>query len=232
MKDLNMYYPRLYSLFAQIPKPEIDKLVIRQFEAGEDLAFKGHLFQHVFIVLDGICDVINQLDNGTEIITLKLTFGDLIGVSESVLNNMKYIASVKACTPVIVAELENTIFKRWLISFPCFVDFVLKNLVTRLHYTADFSANCQTSAPKVNLAKYFIDRYNVELTTSPSGYHGSVRIQETHEMIGTFLGMSPRTVERHIRTLKEEGLISTAKGKVYISPSQYQELLNLVTSNL
>lgn len=112
------------------------------------------------------------------------------------------------------------------------MDIVLKNLVTRLHYTADFSANCQTSAPKINLAKYFIDRYNVELTTSPSEHHGSIRIQETHEMIGTFLGMSPRTVERHIHTLKEEGLISTAKGKVYISPSQYQELLNLVTSNL
>lgn len=231
MKDLNMYYPKLYSLFAQIPKPEIDKLIIRQFEAGEALAFKGHLFQHVFIVLNGICDVINQLDNGTEIITLKLTFGDVIGVSESVLNNMKNIASVKACTPVIVAELENAMFKRWLMSFPCFVDFVLKNLVTRLHYTADFSANCQTSAPKINLAKYFIDRYNVEFTSSPK-YYGSVKIQETHEMISTFLGMSPRTVERHIRTLKEDGLISTAKGKVYISPSQYQELLNLVTSNL
>lgn len=232
MKDLNMYYPRLYSLFARIPKPEIDKLVIRQFETGEALAFKERLFQHVFIVLDGICDVINQLDNGTETITLKLTFGDLIGVSESVFNDMKYIASVKACTPVIVAELENTEFKRWLVSFPCFVDFVLKNMVTRLHYTADFSANCQTSAPKVNLAKYFIDRYNVELTTSPPDCHGSVRIQETHEMIGTFLGMSLRTVERHIRTLKEDRLLSTEKGKVSISPSQYQELLNFVTSNL
>lgn len=189
MDNLNMYYPRLYSMFAQIPQSEIDKLVIRQFGSGEALAFKGRIFQHIFIVLDGICNVINQLDNGGEIITLKLTFGDVIGVSESVLHNMKYIASVKACTPVIAAELEDSLFKRWLGLFPCFVDFILKNLVTRLHYTADFSANCQTSIPKVNLAKYLIDRYNVELT-SPLQYQSSVRIQETHEMIGTFLGIS------------------------------------------
>ena len=58
-------------------------------------------------------------------------------------------------------------YKHWLKSFPCFVNFVLKNLVSRLHYTADFSDNCQTSAPKINLAEYFIDRYNVEFTTSP-----------------------------------------------------------------
>lgn len=232
MNDLNMYYPRLRSLFPQIPDQELDKLVIRQFEEGEALAFKDHLFQNIYIVLDGICNVINLLDNGTEIITLRLTFGDVIGVSESVFNNMKYIASVKACTPVVVAEMENGRFRQWLASWPSFVDFILKNLVTRLHYTADLSANCQTSASKINLAKYFIDRYNVESTTSSPTYHGSVRIQETHEMIGTFLGMSTRTVERHIRALREDGFISLTRGKVYISPSQYQELLNLVTSNL
>lgn len=232
MKDLNTYYPQMYNWFSEIPKAEVDNLVIREFEAGEYLAFKRHLFQNVFIVLDGICNVINQLDNGSEIITLKLTSGDVIGVSESVLNSMKYIASVKACTSVIVTELDNHTFQHWLSTYPCFVTFVLKNLVNRLHYTADFSANCQTSAPKINLAKYFIDRYNVELTSLSPKHHGSIKIRETHEMIGNFLGISPRTVERHIRALKADGFVSIEKGKVYISPSQYQNLLNLVTSNL
>lgn len=232
MKDLSMYYPQIYHWFIDIPKEEADKLVIRKFEAGEVLALKGHLFQNIFIVLDGVCNVINQLDNGTEILTLKLTLGDVIGVSESVLNNIRYIASVKACTPVIVAELSQPMFRRWLNAYPCFVNFVLKNLVTRLHYTADFSANCQTSASKINLAKYLIDRYNVELNFLPSSSHSSVKIQETHEMIGTFLGISSRTVERHIHTLKVDSLISTSRGKIYISPTQYQELLNLVASNL
>lgn len=148
------------------------------------------------------------------------------------MNNTRYIASVKACTPVVVAELNQPLFHRWLSSYPCFVNFVLKNLVTRLHYTADFSANCQTSASKINLAKYLIDRYNVGLNSLLPNSKSSVRIQETHEMIGTFLGISSRTVERHLHTLKEDGLISTFKAKIYISPAQYQELLNLVTSNL
>lgn len=232
MQNFNTYYSQIQHWFADIPNIEIDKLVIREFEAGEVLALKGQLFQNIYIVLDGICNVINQLDNGTEILTLKLTLGDVIGVSESVLNNTRYIASVKACTPVVVAELSHPLFHRWLSSYPCFVNFVLKNLVTRLHYTADFSANCQTSASKINLAKYLIDRYNVGLNSLMPNSKSSVRIQETHEMIGTFLGISPRTVERHLHALKEDGLISTSKGKIYISPAQYQELLNLVTSNL
>lgn len=232
MGDWDTYYPQLYHWFAAIPKAEIDKLVIRKFEADEALAFKGSFFKNIFIILDGICNVINQLDNGTEILTLKLTSGDIVGVSESVLNNMRYIASVKACTPVIVAELTNSTFQSWLHDYPCFVNFTLKNLVTRLHYTADFSANCQTSTSKVNLAKYLIDRYNIELNSSLPGQDCFARIQETHEMIGTFLGISPRTVERHIRALKEENFIGTSKGKIYISPSQYQRLLNLVASNL
>ena len=232
MKALSAYYPQIYHWFADIPKAEADKLIIRKFEAGEVLALKGQLFQNIFIVLDGICNVINQLDNGTEILTLKLTLGDVIGVSESVLNNMRYIASVKSCTPVVVAELSQPLFRRWLDAYPCFVNFVLKNLVTRLHYTADFSANCQTSASKINLAKYLIDRYHVELASMPSDVRSSVRIQETHEMIGTFLGISSRTVERHLRSLKSDGLINTSRGKIDISPAQYQELLNLVASNL
>lgn len=232
MENMNAYYPKLYSWLAGIPVSEIDKLVIRQFEVGEMLVYKNHLFDYVSIVLDGICNVINQLDNGTEIITLRLSCGNLIGVSESVLGSMRNIASIKACTKLITAELDTKTFWRWLESYPCFARFVLKDLVTRLHYTADFSANCQSSASKINLAKYFMDRYNFEAASTSPDSKASVRIQETHEMISNFLGINTRTVERHIHDLKKDGLISTTKGKVSISPSQYQELLHYVTSNL
>ncbi len=232
MDNLNNYYPRLSGWFTEIPYQEISKLLIRQFEAGEKLVQKDHLFQNLYIVLDGICNVINQLDNGTEIITLKLTSGDFIGVSESVFGSMKNIASVKACSKLIAAEMDNTMFKDWLRRYPSFTDFVMKNIVTRLHYTADFAANCQTSVSKINFAKYLLDRFTVERTSYPENYNGSVKIQETHEMISAFLGISPRTVERQILALRKDGLIGTSHGKVIISPSQYQELLHLVTSNL
>lgn len=232
LENTNIYYPKLYSWLAGIPVSEIDKLVIRQFEAGEMIIYKNHLFKYVSIVLDGICNVINQLDNGTEVITLRLSRGNLIGVSESVLGSMRNIASIKACTRIVTAELDLQTFWHWLDSYPCFARFVLKDLVTRLHYTADFSANCQSSASKINLAKYFMDRYNSEASSAPPDSKISVKIQKTHEIISNFLGVNTRTVERHIHALKKDGLISTSKGKVYISSSQYQELLHYVTSNL
>lgn len=232
MENLDRYYPRLRGWLADIPASEIHSLVLRQFEVNEVLVHKDQLFQQIFIVLDGICNVINQLDNGTEIITLRLSSGDLIGVSESVLGGMRYIASVKSCTTLVAAEMEAATFRRWLESYPCFVDFVLKNLVTRLHYTADLSANCQSSASKINLAKYFMDRCSFELSSVTQGSGREIIIQETHEMIGNFLGINTRTVERHIRALKQQGLINTVRGKVSISPAQYQELLHYVTSNL
>lgn len=94
---------------------------------------KNRLFEHIYIVLEGICNVINQLDNGMEIITLRLSCKDLIGVSESTLNSMRYIASVKSSSLLVAAELDNYTFKIWLDRYPCFVNYVLKNLVTRLH---------------------------------------------------------------------------------------------------
>lgn len=145
---------------------------------------------------------------------------------------MRYIASVKACTPVVVAELDNPMFYRWLSSYPCFVHFVLRNMVTRLHYTADLSANCRTGTSQVNMAKYLIDRYNVESGSYVPHRSAVVKIHETHEIIGNYLGISPRTVERIIHTLKEEGFISTSRGKICISPAQYQALLDLIASNL
>lgn len=232
MGHFDSFYPRLSRWFSDIPEQEIRKLLIRQFEVGELLVTKDHVFMHLYIILDGICNVINRLDNGTEIITLKLTAGDFIGVSESTLGSLRNIASVKACTKLITVEMDNPVFRDWLRRYPSFTDFVMKNMVTRLHYTADFVANCQTSASKINLSKYLLDRFNVERSFYPAAYTGSVIIRETHEMISTFLGVSPRTVERQIRSLKSEGLISTSKGKISISSSQYQELLHLVTSNL
>lgn len=232
MDSFEKYYPKISSWFADIPESELNKLLIRQFEAGEIFVVKDCFFQNIFIILEGICNVINQLDNGTEVITLKLTSGDLVGVSESVFGSLRNIASVKTCGKLIVAEMENCMFQNWMKQFPSFTDFVMKNLVTRLHYTANLAANCRTSASKINLAKYLLDRSNVECTSHPTDYKDTIIIRETHEMISTFLGVSPRTVERHILSLRSEGLISTSRGKISISPSQYRELLQLVTSNL
>lgn len=232
LEDFNKYYFMLSNWFPDIPESTISQLVIRQFEANETFIYKNQMFHHVLIVLDGICNVINQTDNGTEVLTLKLTQGDLIGVSEQVLHSLRYIASIKSSTQLTVAELGTQEFDDWLSNSPCFVNFVLKNLVTRLHYTADFSANCQSSTSKVNLAKYFMERYNFESTSAGSHGNKTIIIRETHEMISNFLGINTRTVERHIHTLKQEGLISTAKGKVSVSPAQYQKLLYYVTSNL
>ena len=162
MENFNKYYLRLSTWLSDIPESDINKLVIRRFEANETFIHKNQLFHHVLIILDGICNVINQTDSGAEVITLRLSQGDLIGVSEHVLHSMRYIASIKSCTQLIVAELDSQTFNNWLCSYPCFVNFVLKNLVTRLHYTADFSANCQSSTSKINLAKYFVDRYRFE----------------------------------------------------------------------
>lgn len=230
--SFDKYYPRLSSWFADIPKPEVNKLLIRQFEAGELLVIKDRPFQNLYIILEGICSVINQLDNGTEVITLKLTSGDIIGASESAFGSIRNIASVKASNRLIAAEMENSMFKDWLKCYPSFTDFVIKNIVTRLHYTARFAVNCRTSTAQVNLAKYLLDRFNVERTSHPKNHKGLIIIQETHEMISTFLGVSPRTVERQIHSLKTEGLIHTSHGKISISPDQYQKLLYLVTSNL
>ena len=73
MKDSNKYYLRLYNWLAGIPEPVTNKLVIRQFEANETFIYKNQLFSHVLIVLDGICNVINETDSDTEVITLRLS---------------------------------------------------------------------------------------------------------------------------------------------------------------
>lgn len=230
MKDFTQYNSKLYHWFPQIPKSEINQIVIRQFEANETFIHKTDIFNHIFLILDGICNVINETDIHTQVITLRLSCGDLIGVSEMMLNSFRYISSIKCCTNLIVAEFDPHTFQEWLNRYPCFVNFVLKNLIIRLHYTADFSANCQSSTSKINLAKYFLDRYQFE--SSSTEFSKPVIIRETQEMMSHFLGMNTRTIQRHIRALKEDGLIDTKKGKVCISQSQYQKLLLYVTSNL
>ena len=232
MSAFESYYPRLCGWFPDIPPSVIHSLVLRQFEAGDLIVRKDDFFRNIYIILDGVCNVISQLDNGAEVITLKLTPGYLIGVSESVLAVSRNIASVKACTALIVVELPDRTFQEWLTAYPSFMRFVLQNLVSRLHYTADFAANCRTSASRVNLAKYLMERYNLELVSLPDGYSGSVRINETHEMMADFLGVGTRTVDRQILALKSDGFISISRGKISISPSQYQLLVQFVTSNL
>lgn len=222
---MDAMYKKLESWFPDIPSGDIRGRRLLRYEKGTYLFYRNRPFRSVLLILDGCCDVVNRLDNGGDIITLKLKEGDVVGASECVLDLPRYLASVLACSTLWAMELSGNEFFQWLDSSPCFRRYILKNMVVRLHYTADTAANCRTGSAKVNLAKYLLDRYTFLKSTAPCDDSGSIIIRESHEMIASYLGVSVRTIDRQVKQLREAGLIHTLHGKIHISAQQFQALM-------
>jgi CRP-like cAMP-binding protein len=53
---------------------------------------------------------------------------------------------------------------------------------------------------------------------------GSVRIPLTHAAISEETGVCPRTINRNIRTFREQGLFTVERGKIQITDTQYARL--------
>ncbi|MGL5329635.1 MAG: Crp/Fnr family transcriptional regulator [Peptostreptococcaceae bacterium] len=227
MKD-NKLYNLIKDKYAKIFVDEIpcnirNKCELVKFEKSKIVALKGNDIKDIYISLQGKMQVKNEFENGFVYSFAEVNSIAYIGVMEVMANKDIYSSTLQTITDCTMLKISKNDFEKWIIEDQILTLNILK-FVSSSMYKQSLNTGEVLAYPAIHsLISYLISVYESE-------DNDIVYIKKTREEIGSILGFSIRTINRNIKELKEEELITVNRKTISISEIQFDKLLDKLDS--
>ncbi len=222
-----MDFSKILDFVSDFSTNEITNLKTISYPVHSMLIEKGESSEDVYIILDGFCDVLREMSNGSMMVTDKLTVGDVIGLREVLFPPMRRVASVRAHTKVKALKLTKNEFYFFHSKYSSFSLYILKRMHSRLHNALSLSLNSTIDTSDANIRYYLCSRYRFFSNSYPPGYTHYIKIDIPRQEMADFLGLEVRTLNQYLKKYKDKNKISIIKGKIHIDENQYESLVDM-----
>lgn len=226
--DITKDFPQTKPLLVSFSKTELEQFSVITYPAKTIIVKKGSLLKNIYIVLDGVCNMMKDLPNGSTIIVCRLSSFDIIGLGNIFDSTRRAYATTISITELTVLQMTLEEFMYYHHKYSSFSLFLLQNTTNRLHNALQFSNECKTNSTNINILYYLAKSYETYMNSYPKNYTGSVKIDETRQQISDFLGLTIRSLTRYISKYQEQKLITITKGKICMNHQQYKSILALL----
>lgn len=184
----------------------------RVLQPSEFLIRQGYKTEEIYIVKSGIVKCFIREANGKEYLLELLGVGEIIGEIE-VIRNTPCISSVEALTHTTVYQIDSAYFLQQLKQNPHLLEILLKILADRLTNTAVRASYQQTYPLIHNLIKLL--QY----------FSAQTEIQISKEDLAAYLGVSIRSINRSLKFLRSENMLSISGLKLTASEQEIDAFL-------
>lgn len=204
-------YPNLSDILSGMPERIWDGCKILSLMKGEMLFESGNPSTHVYILCRGKVVILDQALSGSELKVVFVNEGNMIGEMEALSGQAKMRYNARASTRCEVIMIPLRMYLEWVESDPALARYMVKVLAKKLYDASTEVADYKQTNAIVRIATFIFSEKTGRL---------DMRRQEIAEICG----VSVRTLNRCIKQLKEENLISIKKGKIYTT-EQHKDLL-------
>ena len=197
--------------------------VIAQKER-DTLLKKGDRIQNVYIILQGEYTVSEAWSNGNIFIFTELGPDDFICEMECYqqVYAVQYNLICKSDSLLLAIPVED--FLAWQSVDPGLCQMLIHSLIRKLGSSARTASQMPIASGIVKLIRFLVtycEQHGIERRTE-------IAVRLTREELSYNLGLSTRTINRLILSLKEQGAVTVLSGKVHISADQYISLKNML----
>lgn len=221
-------YPALKELPCSIPHYIENNYVFKEFAAGETIYIKHDHIEAIYILLDGIVNIINQFDTGDSICYAQTSAVDVLGEVELLSGETVIASTCIAETPCKTLQLPLRIMQNWLQRDPAMLTFIATSLAKK-NYRASYNRGIELFYSPFCLVSAYILNH---LTPCPEHLEGIKPrcLQKSRQQMAQDLGISERTVNRAIHLLKEKHLVTIIKKKLFVTREQQERLKESLTT--
>jgi CRP-like cAMP-binding protein len=206
----------IYDIMCQCPYEILRRMVIKEFKAKEFILNQGEIYNNMYIVLDGELGIYVESEHGKKYYLSTYRKGNYIGELE-MFGNHPYISSVEALTNVKLLELNRDDFIKWVKVDKNLNDYFIRTLCDSTYKLCSNMGTNTLYSLKSRICKYFIDNINT------NGQADGMKIAVNSEMLGEYMAVTQRSVNRILKQLKESGIIEITK--VHIVIRNFEKLL-------
>lgn len=207
----------------EIPDYIKDKHQIVIFDKSEVVTHKGDSIEKIYISLEGKMHVKNEFENGFIYNFAEVESISYIGAMEIMANAYEYSATLQATTKCVMIEMKVEDFLKWINTDQSLTLKVLK-FVSKDMYKQSLKKGEGLAYPAIySLISYLSSVYE-------DSDEETLYIKKSREEIGSKLGFSIRTINRNIKVLKEENLITVNRKTISINKEQFNKLIDKLDS--
>lgn len=205
-------------LAKDVPLSDAEKKAIERLEENPRRIKRGAMIQRVneavtelYVLREGRAMSFVILPDGSRQILRVYFPGDFIGSASTIYSRAP--ESLVALTDVVVCPFDKQSLRRLLEEYPrvAALLFLLSN-AERVSMTDRLAALGRTSA-KARVASFLLDMFD-RLRVTDDAITDSFDLKLTQEEIGDSIGLTSVHVNRMIRQMEQEGLISRANGRI------------------
>ncbi|GMQ63054.1 Crp/Fnr family transcriptional regulator [Vallitalea maricola] len=221
LQELMEYQPKLRKILEGMPSNIKERCRLKTYKSDSTIIKKGEDIKYVDILCKGELNVINEFANGSIYIFDTNKAIDFIGEMEVLAGESKAIVTNVAKTDCIVFRISKNDFIKWTESDNGITLMLAKRLAARSCYTS-----CYQGYSHYYPAIHMIKRFIIEYVKNEINDNNIVYVNKKRQEIADILGMSVKTVGRNITKLKEKGLVTIKKGKIYVDRKQYEDMID------
>ena len=199
------------------------KCKIRIIEKGKIVVLKGNYIENIYVSCQGKMQVRNEFENGFVYSFASINPIAYIGVMEIMANKQNYSSTLQTSTECIILEIPKWDFIEWITSDQELTLEVL-HFVSKSMYEQSLKTGEGLAYPAICiLITYLMNVFENE-------DKDIAILEKTREEIGSILGFSIRTINRNLKILKEENLISVNRKSISITREQFNRLSHKLES--
>jgi len=204
-------------LFSSLIHEEIEILAAllrrRSIKKGDILFQKGDEGTALYAILRGCIKIIVTTPVGDKITVAILNDGDFFG-EMALLDGMPRSADAVALEETQLAVLDRDDFLTFLSQHEHAVRAILRTLSIRLRKTDDLLSEICFLSLSARLAKRLLELAKGE---SADGEDVSMlTMRMTQKELANLLGVSRESVNKELKTLRDKGIVSTARSRIVI----------------
>ncbi len=184
----------------------------RRYPAKSVIIYAGDPPDALYYIIDGSVAVVNEDEEGREIILAYLNAGDFFGEMGLFGEEGHRSAWVRARTQCEVAEISYGRFRRLAMEDPDLLFALASQMALRLRRTSDMLSRLAFMDVAGRIARTLLDlAKEPDAMTHPDG----MQIRITRQELGRIVGCSREMVGRVLKNLEAQNLISV-KGKTIV----------------
>jgi CRP-like cAMP-binding protein len=189
----------IYELLRGCPYEVLKEFSVARCKKGEFRLNQGQVYDSLYIVVAGLVRIYAMTESGRKYTLAIYKQGNYIGEHE-IFDQRPYSCFVEAISDVVLLKLKREPFIRWMGLDRNINDSFTRSLCHQIYMLSE-KAGADTL--------YSLRQRICQFLVAVAGEAHGQRVQVDREELGELMGVATRSVNRILKSLREEGLIAT-----------------------
>lgn len=207
-------------LFDKIPHQTVEHIVSAKVKKGDYILKAGEPSDAVYFLLKGKVTGETSNSQGRAYSFMDFSQMCVLGDYEMFYDCEEYIVSIRAEQCCSLLKLSKDHYVNWIKQDVNALYLRTNNILSVLTFERSVDREFLQKNSKERLCLLLVRFYEIGMKDK----NGRYTVQHTQGALADKIGVNLRSVQRSIAALESEQLVQLKKGKIVISPEQYEKL--------